>query len=149
MWLWAERIGRAGLGAVLLYASYTKLKFPWISFAATVESYKILPDAAVMPVARALPWVELSLGVLLVLGFGLRWVGTAASALLLAFFTILARAYALGMQIDCGCFGPADILSWKTLVRDGALVALAVAVTASAFVRARRAVQAGAAADTV
>jgi len=74
---------------------------------------------------------------MLVLGFGLRWVAAAASALLLAFFAIMVRSYALGLEIDCGCFGPGDALSWKTLVRDGLLTSVAVALAIFSFRNAR------------
>ncbi len=130
--------GRIGLGLVLLYAGYAKLQQPWISFAATIEAYKILPPDAVIFTARTLPWFEVVLGALLVLGVGLRWVAAVASALLLMFFAILVRSYALGMDVDCGCFGPGEKLSWKTLVRDGLLVGVSVAVTIGAFLAARR-----------
>ena len=130
--------GRIGLGLVLLYAGYAKLQQPWISFAATIEAYKILPPDAVIFTARTLPWFEVVLGALLVLGVGLRWVAAVTSALLLMFFAILVRSYALGMDVDCGCFGPGEKLSWKTLVRDGLLVGVSVAVTIGAFLAARR-----------
>jgi len=130
--------GRIGLGLVLLYAGYAKLQQPWISFAATIEAYNILPPGAVIFTARTLPWFEVVLGALLVLGVGLRWVAAVASALLLMFFAILVRSYALGMDVDCGCFGPGEKLSWKTLVRDGLLVGVSVAVTIGAFLAARR-----------
>jgi uncharacterized membrane protein YphA (DoxX/SURF4 family) len=126
-------LGRLGLGAVFLYAAYTKLKLPWITFAATIEAYKLLPESGVIFVARTLPWFEAALGVLLVLGFGLRWVAVAASALLLAFFAAMVRSYALGLQIECGCFGPGDALSWKTLIRDGLLTSVAVALAVASF----------------
>lgn len=131
-------VGRIGVGLVLLYAGYAKLQQPWISFAATIEAYKILPPDAVIFTARTLPWFEVVLGALLVLGVGLRWVAAVASALLLMFFAILVRSYALGMDVDCGCFGPGEKLSWKTLVRDGLLVGVSVAVTIGAFLAARR-----------
>ena len=130
--------GRIGLGLVLLYAGYAKLQQPWISFAATIEAYKILPPDAVIFTARTLPWFEVVLGALLLLGVGLRWVAAVASALLLMFFAILVRSYALGMDVDCGCFWPGEKLSWKTLVRDGLLVGVSVAVTIGAFLAARR-----------
>ena len=126
-------LGRLGLGAVFLYAAYTKLKLPWITFAATIEAYKLLPESGVVFVARTLPWFEATLGALLVLGFGLRWAAAAASALLLAFFAAMVRSYALGLQIDCGCFGPGDALSWKTLIRDGLLTSVAVALAVASF----------------
>ena len=126
-------LGRLGLGAVFLYAAYTKLKLPWITFAATIEAYKLLPESGVIFVARTLPWFELALGALLVLGFGLRLVAAAASALLLAFFAAMVRSYALGLQIDCGCFWPGDALSWKTLIRDGLLTSVAVGLAVASF----------------
>jgi hypothetical protein len=39
------------------------------------------------------------------------------------------------MQIDCGCFGPGERLSWVTLLRDGALLGSSVFVTAMAWGR--------------
>ena len=133
--------GRIALGLVLLYAGYAKLRQPWISFAATIEGYKILPPDAVIFVSRTLPWFEVALGSLLLLGVWLRWVAAIASALLLVFFAILVRSYALGMDIDCGCFGPGEKLSWKTLLRDGLLVGVSVATTIGAFFAARRPVK--------
>ena len=62
----------------------------------------------------------------------------AASALLLAFFAVMVRSYAMGLQIDCGCFGPGDALSWKTLVRDGLLTGVAVALAVFSFRAVRR-----------
>jgi uncharacterized membrane protein YphA (DoxX/SURF4 family) len=137
---WSARallVARLGLGAIFLYAAYTKLKMPWISFAAAIEGYKLLPESGVIFVARTLPWFEAALGVLLVAGVGLRWVAGAASVLLVAFFAIMVRSYALGLEIECGCFGPGDALSWKTLVRDGLMAAASVALTYGAFRAAR------------
>ena len=85
-------------------------------------------------VARALPWFELLLGVLLIAGLWRHVSAAAASLLLAVFFGLMVRAMAKGMQIDCGCFGPGDRLSWVTLVRDGALLASSLFVTARAFV---------------
>jgi hypothetical protein len=63
-----------------------------------------------------------------------RHVPAAAASLLLAvFFGLMVRAMAKGMEIDCGCFGPGDRLSWVTLLRDGALLASSLFVTARAF----------------
>jgi hypothetical protein len=33
-----------------------------------------------------------------------------------------------GMEIDCGCFGPGEAVSPVTLLRDGAMIALAALV---------------------
>jgi uncharacterized membrane protein YphA (DoxX/SURF4 family) len=133
--------GRLLLGVIFVYAAYTKLRNPWMLFAMSIDSYRMLPEFLVVGLARALPWVELLLGLLLMAGWGLRWVGVGASLLLVGFFSVMLRAQAHGLGIDCGCFGIGEKLGPKTLVRDALLVALALAVTIGAFLahRARHA----------
>lgn len=149
-------VARLFLGLVFLYAAYTKLwtiEFnetgfglnvqmrPWAIFAMSINSYNLLPEWAAIMTARALPWLELALGLLLISGLQLRWVAAAASALLLFFLGVMIRSYALGLGIDCGCFGVGEALSKKTLFRDSALAALSIAVAVTAFVAARRSAQ--------
>ena len=121
------------LGAVFIYAAYTKLRQPWLLFALSIDSYQLLPQWAVLTIARTLPWLELLLGLLLVSGFGLRWVALLTSAQLIIFFGVMLRAYAKGLGIDCGCFGAGEALTYKTLIRDGLLTAGAIVLTVSAF----------------
>jgi uncharacterized membrane protein YphA (DoxX/SURF4 family) len=137
--------GRLALGGLLIYAAYAKLRAPWAQFAVTVDGYKLLPPDAIIPIAKFLPWFELALGILVVIGIGLRWFAALATLLLATFFAVLVRSLAKGMQIDCGCFGPGgDPLSWKTLVRDGIFLAGSLAVTLGAFWRHRANRRAGA-----
>ena len=152
-------IGRLGLALILLAAAYGKLRpqtaAPWslaslavtpqslglsmTFFAMQVDSYQLLPPWAVSPFAHALPWVELALGVLLLSGILLRYVALAAVLLLALFYAVVIRTYALHLSINCGCFGPNERLGAWTLVRDGAMLALGIAVTAGAFILHRRA----------
>jgi len=120
---------RIALGVIFVYAAWIKLREPWAMFAIAIDSYQILPAWAVELVARALPWFELLLGGLLIAGVWRRVSGAAASLLLAVFFSLMVRAMAKGMQIDCGCFGPGERLSWMTLLRDGALLASSLFVT--------------------
>lgn len=131
-------LGRVGLGVVFLYAAYTKLRVPWAIFAMSINSYQVLPEPLVILIARVLPWLELVLGVLLIVGWKLRYVAAATSALLLGFFVIMVRSYFKGLGIDCGCFGVGEALSVRTLARDGFLVAVSLAITVAAFVASRR-----------
>ena len=130
-------LGRVGLGAVFLYAAYTKLRVPWAIFAMSINSYQILPEPLVIFIARVLPWLELVLGVLLIVGWKLRYVAAATSSLLLGFFVIMLRSYFKGLGIDCCCFGVGEALSVRTLARDGILVAVSLALTVAAFLRER------------
>jgi uncharacterized membrane protein YphA (DoxX/SURF4 family) len=120
---------RVILGVIFVYAACVKLRDPWALFAISIDSYQILPLWAVELVAKGLPWFEMLLGVLLISGLW-RGVSTAAASLLLAvFFSMMIRAMVKGLQIDCGCFGPGERLSWVTLLRDGALLASSLFVT--------------------
>ena len=130
---------RVALGAVFVYAAWTKLRTPWELFAMSIDSYQLLPLKAVELVARTLPWFELAVGLLLIAGFCLRSASAATALLLAVFFGLMVRAYAKGMEINCGCFGANDIISWKTLLRDGSMLAAALALTALSFLRRRNA----------
>ena len=124
---------RIGLGAVFGYAAWTKLHEPWRLFAMSVDAYHVLPEWGVIAVARSLPWLELTLAVLLVAGLWRRATLPAASVLLGVFFGLMVRSYARGEGIDCGCFGPGEAISPLTLLRDGGLLAVSLGLTAAAF----------------
>ncbi len=138
--------GRVALGAIFMYAAYAKLHFGggWhfgdyhFFFAMAIDSYKMLPLGMVEWMARILPWFELALGVLLIVGVGLRWMGSTASALLLVFIAAMTRAKILGLEINCGCFGNNEKLGAATLIRDSSLLLLALAVTIGAFLIEKR-----------
>jgi len=119
---------RVVLGVVFLYAAYTKLRQSWLLFALSIDSYQLLPEWAVLALARTLPWLELTLGMLLLLGWKLRYVSIGAAALLALFFSMMLMQYARGAGIDCGCFGVGEALSINTLMRDAALLLAGIAL---------------------
>jgi uncharacterized membrane protein YphA (DoxX/SURF4 family) len=138
-------IGRIALAAIFIVAAYAKLKpqapVSWSMgsmrvslsmFAMQVDSYQLLPPAIVSPAAHFLPPFELFIGLWLLSGIALRYAALVTSLLLTVFFAVMVRSYFLGLEINCGCFGP------MTLLRDGSLLALALAVTIGAFLLNRR-----------
>jgi uncharacterized membrane protein YphA (DoxX/SURF4 family) len=128
-------VSRLVLGAIFIYAAYAKLREPWQLFAMNINSYNILPLGMAETAALVIPWFEALLGLLLISGLWLRVSGAIASVVLLTFFVLMARAYAKGMQINCGCFGSGEQISWKTLLRDGSMAAVAIAMTCIAFLQ--------------
>ena len=132
---------RVTLAIVFLYAAYSKLRQSWLLFAMAIDAYRLLPQWAVLALARTLPWCELALGILLLTGFWLRQTALAASLLLAVFFGVMLRSYAGGLEIKCACFGLGEAISVRTLLRDGVLVIASVVLTALAFRRARAAVK--------
>src|SRR5882762_4108899 len=117
---------RLVLGGIFLYAAWTKLKDPWALFAMAIDSYQVLPTWAVEWLARTLPWIELLIGAMLIAGRWMRISTAATSLLLLVFFSLMVRARVKGIEINCGCFGPGEAISWKRLLRDGAMLAAAL-----------------------
>lgn len=97
-------LARLGLAAVWLVSGTIKALDPDQTYLA-VRAYDVLPTAAVQVVADVLPWFELALGVLLLLGIGTRVVAGVSAALLLVFVAGVSQAWARGLSIDCGCFG--------------------------------------------
>jgi putative oxidoreductase len=125
------------LGAVFVYAAYTKLRQSWLLFALSIDSYQLLPEWAVYALARTLPALELALGVLLIAGVWLRYLSIAATAILGLFLSVMVVSYFRGAGIDCGCFGVGEPLSLRTLLRDGILLAAALGLVALARPRAQ------------
>jgi putative oxidoreductase len=130
---WLLIVGRLALGVIFVAAAWAKLRAPWIEFAGNLAGFQLLPDWALEPIARTLPWCELALGVALISGLWQRWFALIASLLLGLFFSVMVRSYAVGLQIDCGCFGPGEALGPKTLARDFSMLALAIVVTVASF----------------
>lgn len=124
------------LSAVFVYAAWTKLSQPWLVFALSIDAYRLLPEWAVLTVARSLPWMELVLGIFLAAGFWLRYTALATALLLAGFYAAMIWAFAQGAAIDCGCFGVGEAVSARTLARDGVLLLAALSLTGLAFRRA-------------
>lgn len=142
-------IGRLVLGGIFIYAGCAKIFLPIMHprppiglalsfFALQVDSYQILAPWAVNFVAHTLPFAEIGLGLLLLIGWQLRIWATFNTLLILGFFAAVVRSYALGMQINCGCFATPEPLTLMTVIRDGLLAALAVLMTVFTFMEARQ-----------
>jgi putative oxidoreductase len=139
-------LGRIILGGIFVYAAYAKLHFNgswhfgdyYFFFGMAINSYNLLPLWAVELVSRFMPWFELVLGLSLLIGIGIRWTSLIASGLLVVFIAAMTRAYILGLEIVCGCFGNSEKLGPWTLIRDSSMLVLALAVTVGAFLIHRR-----------
>jgi uncharacterized membrane protein YphA (DoxX/SURF4 family) len=102
---WFYWLLKIGLGGIFLWSGIGKLINP-LAFALLIEAYGIIPEAAVMPIAYGLPIIEVAAG--LGLWFDLKGSLMTITALLLFFMAILGYGVFLGLDIDCGCFGPDD-----------------------------------------
>lgn len=123
-------LARVGLAAVWLLSGIPKALDPDQTYVA-VRAYDVLPPLGVELVAAILPWLEIALAALLLLGLGTRAVAVLSAGLLLVFVAGVSQAWARGLSIDCGCFGgggavePGRTAYVEELLRDAGFLLLA------------------------
>ena len=148
-------IGRLLLGGIFVYAGYSKIFLPnanlWpyfilkfsismnlSNFATQVEAFKMLPPWGVQFVAHALPFTEIVLGLLVLIGWRLRIWASMLTVIMFGFFFVVLRAYLLHMNINCGCFATPEIIGLRKVLEDAGMSLLAVLMTYFAFTEARQ-----------
>ncbi len=129
---WLATLARLVLGGVWIAAGAAKITDLDASVRA-VRAYQLLPEPVVQVVGPGLPPAEILLGLLLVLGAGVRVSAVISAVLMSAFVIGIASAWVRGLRIDCGCFGSGGLLAagqqptygWE-LARDAGLLVLAL-----------------------
>jgi len=101
---WVGTALRLLLAGVWLYAGLSKIGDPAAAVRA-VRAYRLLPEFLVKGLGYGLPYVEISLAVLLLLGLATRFAAVLSAVLLVVFLAGMASAAARGLRIECGCFG--------------------------------------------
>jgi uncharacterized membrane protein YphA (DoxX/SURF4 family) len=128
---WVGLLARLVLGGVLLVAGYLKAFTPDKSQMA-VRAYEVLPISLANLLGIILPWLEIGAGLLLILGFAVRYVSIFGTTLMLIFVLAIGQAWARGLSIDCGCFGgggtvaPGETKYLSEILRDLGLAALGI-----------------------
>lgn len=104
--LWSYRVIRIGLGMLFVWAGLVKLGDPE-GFAEIISVYGLVPEGLLVPVAIGLPAVEVVAGLGLI--FDVRGSLGLISGLLVMFVLVLWFGILKDIDIDCGCFAPADL----------------------------------------
>jgi uncharacterized membrane protein YphA (DoxX/SURF4 family) len=148
-------IGRLILGPIFIYAGYSKAFlpnthfWPWFflkfslatniaNFAFQVDAFQMLPPWGVQFVAHALPFTEILLGLLLLIGWRLQVWAPILTAIMLGFTFVVLRAYLLHMNINCGCFATPEPIGLKKILEDAAMSVLAILMTWFCWIEARQ-----------
>jgi len=124
------------LGAIFVVAALPKVLDP-PSFAHMIYNYRLVPGAAVNALALVMPWVEILVGLALILGVWPREAAALAGLLLLVFIAAIGLNLVRGHAVDCGCFdvhsagkSREELVSemrW-VLIRDAAMLLLVAQV---------------------
>jgi len=128
---WITLISRLILGGVLLAAGGLKIGNLQKS-AMAVRAYEMLPVALANFLGYVLPWIEIGIGLLLIVGAAVRISGLLGALTMFAFIIAISQAWARGLSIDCGCFGgggtidPEDTKYLSEIIRDIGLLALGI-----------------------
>ena len=96
-------IFRIILGVVFIYASYHKILDP-SGFSENIHNFHVIPVWSENLVALIIPWMEMIIGVFLILGVFLRGAVTITIGLYILFIIILSQALYRGIDLHCGCF---------------------------------------------
>ena len=103
---WIDRVSRWFLAGIFLFAGVPKIFSPG-EFASIIEAYGLVPEFLLLPAAIILPLLEIVAAVQLIRG---KRSGLWLSAILMiVFISVLTYGIIIGLDIDCGCFGPEDI----------------------------------------
>ena len=105
---WITLLARLILGGVLLAAGWIKAMAP-TEAQSSVRVYQILPTGVANSFGLILPWLEIGIALLLIVGIWVKWSGFAGGALMLLFIVAISQAWARKLPINCGCFGNGGI----------------------------------------
>ena len=102
---WIYRIVRVIYVVLFVYAGVNKLLNPR-AFATVIDAFGLVPDPLIMPIAVALPILEILAAVGLL--FDVRGCLGLVAGLLVFFMAVVSYGIWMGLDIDCGCFGLGD-----------------------------------------
>ena len=102
-WPWISTAARLGLAVVWIVAGALKVGDLAASGRA-VNAYRLMPYDVAKVVGAVQPFLEIALGLLLLIGLAVRLTAGLSAVLLLIFIGGIVSAWARGLRIDCGCF---------------------------------------------
>ncbi|MGY8783681.1 MAG: MauE/DoxX family redox-associated membrane protein [Fidelibacterota bacterium] len=113
---------RVVLGIVFLVASYQKILDPQ-QFAREISNYHFIPLGLENVVAIILPWIEVFIGLGLILGIMIDGSSLISGVLLIMFNLLVIQAMIRGFNIECGCgLKEGQMVGWQKLMENMTLL---------------------------
>jgi putative oxidoreductase len=111
---WSVYVSRMALALVFVFAGGIKAADP-NAFAEEIMRYQLVPWPVAVSLAFWLPFLEMAAGAGILIPALRSGALTTVTGLLITFTAALLSAWRRGLNIDCGCFGPA--LGPQTVIR--------------------------------
>ena len=111
-------ITRILLGLIFIIASIDKIIDP-AGFARDISNYHFVPFGLENIIAIILPWLELFIGLGLILGIMVDGASVISGILLILFIILIFQATIRGFNIDCGCgLKEGELVGWRKIFED-------------------------------
>lgn len=115
------------IGAFFVFSGFEKLMSPIENFQSVVESYEIMNHALSSVAAFILPWVELFLGVFVILGLWLKISLRLLGFTTIMFMAVVAQAILRNLPItECGCFGELISIPLPAVLLMDSIICIAI-----------------------
>lgn len=125
---WLIILFRLVLGYIFVDAGFDKILHP-DTFARAIGNYHLLPWGLENAFAIVLPWVELLLGLGLIIGIYVDGSAVLSGALLLFFIFAIASAILRGYNIECGCgLREGQMVGMGKIVEDLVLLVMSIMI---------------------
>ena len=97
---------RIVIGSIFLVSSSGKLFSPYQNFLYVIQAYQLLPSWGEVLTAQIFPWIELIVGIFVLLGLWTSWSLRGALVLFGIFVVVVGQALIRNLPLEsCGCFG--------------------------------------------
>lgn len=124
------------VGLVFVYSAFIKIYTPY-GFLTIIYGYEIVSPSQGLLIAHVLPWIELTLGVLLLSQSFLKTTWLLVTLMLAVFVIARLMVISSGLSIPCGCYGiNEDMVNWKnTSVTIALLIVSAISFFQSRVIK--------------
>lgn len=111
-------IARLLIGGILIYASFNKIVDPG-GFAKAIANYHLIPFGLENIMAIILPWLELIIGLCLIIGVFIDGAAFLVIIMMVVFISAITYAILNGYNIECGCgLKPGELIGIQKIIED-------------------------------
>jgi len=127
-------ISRLVIGSIFLISGLAKISDPG-RFILTLREFRLFPEVIVPFTAVWLPWLELLLGLCVLVGLLHRTSALILACMNAGFLAAILSVIVRGIEVDCGCFGMLadmlglpDMADMKAVVRNVVFIGLCLLI---------------------